>query len=173
MATAISMIAEQVLNTCCGDKLPTDVKPTKFNNTDPHFKKKFLRKDMKFELCEWKKLPPNAKTACKELGYDEEKWDNGEEVEVSWTHWWDLTDKQKKAVEILGWDEKAWEEQYQWTEWNDLPHLQKKAAKVAGYTEESWQEWTPEGLDKWWDDLDEDKREAMCVMGWTKAKWDE
>eukprot|EP00532_Pseudo-nitzschia_australis_P004819 CAMPEP_0168188208 /NCGR_PEP_ID=MMETSP0139_2-20121125/15504_1 /TAXON_ID=44445 /ORGANISM="Pseudo-nitzschia australis, Strain 10249 10 AB" /LENGTH=181 /DNA_ID=CAMNT_0008110589 /DNA_START=32 /DNA_END=577 /DNA_ORIENTATION=+ len=181
MAAAVSMIAEKVLNACCGDK--DNVLPSKKTSNqkteekkegvDPHFKRKFLNQDMKFELSEWKKLPPKARKACEDIGYDESKWDNNEEVDVSWKHWGDLTDKEREAVEILGWEETAWEEQYQWTEWNDLPKLQKKAAKAAGYTEDSWQESTPEGLDEWWDELDKDKKEAMCVMGWTKAKWDE
>mmetsp|Transcript_5276 Transcript_5276/g.15346 ORF Transcript_5276/g.15346 Transcript_5276/m.15346 type:complete len:181 (+) Transcript_5276:54-596(+) len=179
MATAVSMIAERVLNACCGgDKTNASGKTTTNEEKqeakiDPRFTKKFLNKDMKFELSEWKKLPPKARKACEEIGYDESKWDNDEEVEVSWKSWWDLTDKEREAVQTLGWEEKAWEEQYQYTEWKDLPKLQLKAVKAAGYTEESWQEWTPEGLDLWWDELDKDKKEAMCVLGWTKAKWDD
>lgn len=174
---AALMLAEKILNACCGDKtdaLPSSKKPTsddKKEGIDPHFKRKYMNQDMKFELTEWKKLPPKARKACEDIGYDEAKWDSSEEVDVCWKHWWDLSEKERKAVEILGWEEAAWESKYQWTEWKDLPKLQKKAAKAAGYTEDNWQEWV-EGLDKWWDDLEKDEKEAMCVMGWTKSTWD-
>mmetsp|Transcript_314 Transcript_314/g.554 ORF Transcript_314/g.554 Transcript_314/m.554 type:complete len:174 (+) Transcript_314:138-659(+) len=172
MAAVASMIAEKVLNVCCTDGANATSTEQNASKIDPHFKKKFLNQDMKFEMTEWKKLPPKAKKACESLGYDEEKWDKSEEVDVSWKHWWDLTAAEKESLEILGWEETAWESQYQWTEWNDLPKLQKKAAKAAGYTEDNWQDWV-EGLDKWWDDLGEEEKKAMCVMGWTKAKWDD
>jgi hypothetical protein len=172
---AVSMLAEAALRACCGDAGPFGTSTTgekQEAKVDPKFKRNFLNKDMKFELSEWKKLPPKARKACEELGYNAEKWDNSEDIDATWKSWWDLTEDEKKNLEILGWEETAWEYQYQWTEWKDLPKLQKKAAKVAGYTEDNWQEWV-EGLDTWWEDLGKDEKEAMCVMGWTQSTWDD
>ena len=177
---AASMIAEQVLKACCGDGFGkvgsnnnTTTEEKKEEKVDPHFlKRNFLNQEMKFELTDWKKLPIKARKAAEAIGYTEEKWNSGEFVDVSYYHWWDLSEDQKKNLEILGWEETAWEEKYQWTEWKDLPKLQKKAAKIAGYTEDTWQGHV-DGLDEWWNDLSKEKREAMCVFGWTEAKWDD
>jgi hypothetical protein len=38
--------------------------------------------DMKYELTSWKDLPAAVKAAAKEIGYDEEMWDNDEEVHI-------------------------------------------------------------------------------------------
>ena len=183
------MFAEKILNACCGDKadavtskLPLGKKPMngedeeiadeKTGKIDPHFKKKFTNQDMKYELTVWKKLPPKARKACEELGYDESKWDNSEDVDVSWKHWKDLTETELKAIETLGWEEAAWESKYESFGWDDLPKLQKEAAKSAGYTEAGWEDHL-DGLDKYWDDLEEKDKQAMCVLGWTKGSWDE
>jgi hypothetical protein len=140
---------------------------------DSQFKRKFMNQEMKFELTEWKKLPPKAKKACEELGYDETKWNNSEDVDCSWKHWEDLTESEMKALEIIGWESTAWESKYQWTEWNDLPKLQKKAVGSVGYTEDNWDGDGVDSLDKWWDDLEEKDRQAMCVLGWRKSTWDD
>ncbi len=178
---AASMIAEHVLKACCGEGFgkfgnsnnDTTTEEKKEEKVDPHFlKRNFLNQEMKFELTEWKKLPIKARKAAEAIGYTEEKWDSGEFVDVSYYHWWDLSEDQKKNLEILGWEETAWETKYEWTEWKDLPKLQKKAAKIAGYTEDTWQGHV-DGLDEWWNDLSKEKREAMCVFGWTEAKWDD
>jgi len=137
----------------------------------PMSKRKFSNKDMKFELTIWKNLPQPVRKACKELGYDKNKWDNSEEVDCQWEHWEDLTDEQRKAVKVIGWEEAAWDSHYQWTEWDELPKLQKKAARVAGYTEDNWQDWV-EGLDEWWEDLGHKEKQGLAVMGWTKYSWD-
>jgi len=71
-------------------------------------KKKFTNKEMKFDLTKWRNLPPPAKRACRDLGYTQTKWDDAEQVDASWEHWWDLTDKQLgrgglgKQVSIVG-----------------------------------------------------------------------
>ena len=179
MSMAASMLAQTLLGACCGDNdlfgkfsKPSTKEEKQEAKVDPQFKRNFLNQQMKFELTEWKKLPPKARKAAQDLGYDQEKWDSNYSVDASYKHWWDLTEDERKNVEILGWEETAWEEQYQWTEWKDLPKLQKKAAKIAGYTEDTWQE-DLDSLDVWWDDLSKDQKEAMCVMGWTQAKWDD
>lgn len=183
MATAVSMITEHVLKACCGiegSPLFGKDKPTSGSTTataeskvDPKFKRTFLNQQMKFELTEWKKLPPKARKAAQDLGYTKETWDNSETVDVSWKSWWDLTAPEKAALEVLGWEETAWEYQYQWTEWKDLPELQKKAAKIAGYDKDSWEEGWVEGLDVWWEELGKKEKEAVCVLGWTQQKWDD
>jgi len=176
---AASMLAEKVLNACCGDANPFGKKYTNTATTEekkeekihPKFKKTFLNQDMKFELSDWKKLPPKARKACQDLGYTEEKWDNCKAVDVTDKDWSQLSGDEKKNLDVLGWEETAWDTKYEETEWKDLPKLQQKAAKVAGYTEDNWGE-DLEALDKDWEDLDKDQKEAMCVFGWTEAKWD-
>mmetsp|Transcript_4562 Transcript_4562/g.11755 ORF Transcript_4562/g.11755 Transcript_4562/m.11755 type:complete len:182 (+) Transcript_4562:84-629(+) len=181
MATAVSMIAEQMINACCGGdgkfgkfgNKPT-AQESKNNKVDPKFKKNFTNKQMKFELTEWKKLPPKARKAAEKLGYSEESWNDCEAVDVSWESWSDLSDDEKANLEILGWEEIAWESQYQETDWKELPELQKKAAMIAGYDEYTWDEvGSVENLNKDWEDLSEKEQEALCVMGWHERKWDE
>ena len=182
MATAVAMIAEHMISACCGGgggkfgefgNKPS-AQESKNDKVDPKFKKNFSNKQMKFELTEWKKLPPKARKAAEALGYTQESWDNSEAVDVSWKSWCDLSDDEKTSLETLGWEETAWEYQYQETEWKDLPELQKKAAMIAGYDEYIWDEvGYLEKLDEYWEDLSEKQQEAMCVMGWHESKWDE
>lgn len=185
---AASMIAEKLVGACCGDAHlfgvnpfdPFGKKPTEFADEKkeevvdptPYVKRNFLNREMKFELSEWRKLPPKARKACEALGYTEEIWDNAEDVGVTDKDWGELTDDEKKNVGILGWEETSWETKYQETEWKDLPKLQKKAAKLAGYTQETWDgDAKLESLDEFWDDLSDEQQEAMSVFGWTEKTW--
>jgi len=152
---------------------PAAMRMSKQEQGEPHplSKRKFSNKDMKFELTKWKNLPNPVKRACKELGYDQYKWDNSEEVDCQWEHWEDLSEEQRTSAKIIGWEETAWDGAYRWTEWDDLPKLQKKAARIAGYTEDTWQDWV-EGLDEWWEDLGNKQKQGLCCLGWTKYSWD-
>jgi hypothetical protein len=95
---------------------PEFVKPVTTPASDKKTSKgKFADKHMKYEFTVWKDLPMKVRNAARELGYDQEKWDNDSEegVPVADKHWRDLTEEEKKAVDTLGWDEDAWENKYE------------------------------------------------------------
>eukprot|EP00574_Skeletonema_japonicum_P010006 CAMPEP_0201721412 /NCGR_PEP_ID=MMETSP0593-20130828/6091_1 /ASSEMBLY_ACC=CAM_ASM_000672 /TAXON_ID=267983 /ORGANISM="Skeletonema japonicum, Strain CCMP2506" /LENGTH=121 /DNA_ID=CAMNT_0048212229 /DNA_START=41 /DNA_END=406 /DNA_ORIENTATION=+ len=58
----------------------------------------------------WRELPSCVQDAAAVFGYNEERWDDGEEICPKFCdEWWiDLTDEQKEAAWAFGYDEENW-----------------------------------------------------------------
>lgn len=132
-------------------------------------------KDTKYEEVKWADLPKEASEAAAVLGYDEEKWDTDEWVDIQ-DYWWeDLSEEQAAAATALGWDIASWDNKYESSNWADVPDDVKKAAESLGFTQEMWDDdsW-PEGLaEKSHDDLTKEEVAAVAVLGYNKIDWDE
>ncbi|KAL3920252.1 MAG: hypothetical protein SGILL_003352 [Bacillariaceae sp.] len=196
---AVSQFADKILNACCGDKadavisqLPLkkdddteemveDVEEKKEDMPAPAVEEKvtetkktvaFTDVEMKYELTLWKDLPADARAAAEEIGYDESKWDDHEEVHIGDEPWHHLSESQVKAVTTLGWDENSWES-YEHFAWEDLPKAAQTACEISGLKWDGHPHEQPDHLEhSHWDELSDDDKACMAVLGYTKHAWD-
>lgn len=132
----------------------------------------FTDLEMKYELTVWKDLPADVKAAAEEIGYDETKWDNHEEVHIGHKPWHHLSESEIKAVTTLGWDEKSWE-CYDRVKYEDLPKAVQAACEISGLKWDGKPHEQPHHLEhSHWAGLSDDDKRCMAVLGCTKHEWD-
>ena len=58
---------------------------------------------------QWDMIPEEDQKRWEALGWDEDSWDDGENIpDTATKEWKDLTDEQKSAATALGYNEKSW-----------------------------------------------------------------
>jgi hypothetical protein len=63
-----------------------------------------------YDAMYWKELPTNIQDAMEALGYDQDMWDDTNELPDAYTKYWgDLTEEEKTAAKQIGFDEEYWD----------------------------------------------------------------
>uniref|UniRef100_A0A7S2YRG0 Uncharacterized protein n=1 Tax=Entomoneis paludosa TaxID=265537 RepID=A0A7S2YRG0_9STRA len=132
-----------------------------------------------YDYEQWEELPDHAKDAALLIGFDEDRWNNGENPELFESPWEALQVQEREAALFLGYKQEEWgsrqKETFEDCDWSELPDDAQEAALTLGHTESTWNnnKKCDALVEVSWHDLSMDQQEAAIALGYDEEKWND
>uniref|UniRef100_A0A7S3DXC0 Uncharacterized protein n=1 Tax=Entomoneis paludosa TaxID=265537 RepID=A0A7S3DXC0_9STRA len=132
-----------------------------------------------YDYEQWEELPDHAKDAALLIGFDEDRWNNGENPELFESPWEALQVQEREAALFLGYKQEEWgsrqKETFEDCDWSELPDDAQEAALTLGHNESTWNnnKKCDALVEVSWHDLSMDQQEAAIALGYDEEKWND
>jgi hypothetical protein len=145
-----------------------DTKTTNGNGRQRHLRGQ-RRQLTNYDEYSWSELLPNVQAAAEELGFDQDRWDNGIPVYTEELEWNELSVTQRNSAETLGYSEAVWDADRQEEDGdNDTDVVGSTTiapTNIPTTVAVKWDQYA-------WDDLPSMVQAAFRVLGWNRGLWD-
>jgi len=146
------------------------------------------RLEKHWSTIQWTSMKPPFQLRMRQLGYDEERWTNGEAPTI-YKDYDELTPGQEVAVRLAGFVKDIWDDcpdticedrfeyvvrKYKGVAWDDMATAQKRAWMLLEFTPQLWAEG---GMDntpakqKRWTELSLDQQIQAAFLGHSEGSW--